>query len=71
VDFLVAVLFRPVLGPTQPSIHGYRRLSVGNMKVISVPSSAKVKNEWRVTLIFPYVLMTRCVITGTVITACI
>jgi hypothetical protein len=36
----------------------------------SVPSSAKVKNEWRVTAVSTSVFMARCTVAGTVTVAC-
>jgi len=52
VNFLVVGPLGSVLDPSQIPVHGNRRYSAWNRKSNSVPSSAKVKNEWRVTTFF-------------------
>ena len=71
MNFLVVGPLRSVLYPSQPPVHENWRYSVWNRKSTCVPSSAKVKNEWRVTAISPCVFMARCTITGTITVACL
>jgi hypothetical protein len=67
-SFLLYIMFRPALGPTQPPLHwvpGALSLGVKRLRREadhSHPSSADVKNAWSYTSIPQYVFMAWCLV---------